>query len=222
MAMKNYYAILGVSRTETPSGIRAAYREAVRRTHPDYAGPRSAVAFQEIVEAHSVLSDPNQRQRYDRDLKRYEWDRTRPGLLHWFPTGLEPQSLFADTHAVHPSFEALAERLLRNVADMDIPKAEKPEALSVEVILSPEEAAAGGVLSIGIPVYESCRVCGGTGRNWMFLCPHCGGEGVVSRMQPVEVGIPSSLTLGLTPELSLHALGINNLFLRLLLRVSKE
>jgi molecular chaperone DnaJ len=222
MAIKNYYAVLGVSRTETPSGIRAAYREAVRRTHPDYAGPRSAVAFQEIVEAHSVLSDPNRRRRYDQDLKRYEWDRTRPGLLHWFPTDLEPRSLFADTHAVQPSFEALAERILRNVVGTNVPKAEKPEALSVEIILSPEEAANGGVLSIGIPIHEPCRVCGGSGRNWLFPCPHCGGDGVVSRMQPVEVDIPPSLSFGLTPEVSSHTQGINNLYLKLRLRVSNE
>ena len=57
MPLKSHYAILGVARDETPAGIRAAYREAVRRTHPDYAGPQSAPAFEEIVEAHSVLSD---------------------------------------------------------------------------------------------------------------------------------------------------------------------
>src|SRR5581483_11289215 len=170
MAIKNYYAILGVSQNETPSAIRAAYRDAVRRTHPDHAGPQATPAFQEIVEAHSVLSDPDRRREYNQTLSRYEGDRGRPGLLHPFPGESEPRSIFADAHAVHPSFEALADRLLRNFTGLDIPKAERPERLSVEVILTPEEAARGGFLSIGIPVDEVCRFCGGTGNDWLFPC----------------------------------------------------
>jgi DnaJ-class molecular chaperone len=70
MATKDYYAILGVSPSETPEGIRAAYRRAVQRTHPDHAGPEGAAAFQEVVEAHSVLSDPERRRAYDESLRR--------------------------------------------------------------------------------------------------------------------------------------------------------
>jgi molecular chaperone DnaJ len=220
MAIKNYYAVLGVSRTETPSGIRAAYRDAVRRSHPDYAGVQGAAQFQEVVEAYSVLSDPNRRRQHDQILDRHERDRARPGLLHWFSTDFEPQSIFANTQTVHPSFEALAAGFLRNFKGWGVAKAEKSEALSVEVILTPEEAATGGVLSIGIPVPETCRACGGTGNYSLFSCPHCGGDGVVSRIQPVEVRIPQALKRGLTPEVSLETLGINNLFLRLRLRVS--
>ena len=220
MAIKNYYAVLGVSRNETPSGIRAAYRDAVRRTHPDHAGEQGAADFQEVVEAHNVLSDPRRRQQYDYDVAFYQRDRARPGLLHSFATGSAPESIFADLQAVHPSFEALAERLLRNFTGRGVPKAEKPEGLSIEVILTPEEAATGGVLSIGIPVHGPCHACGGSGRNWLYLCAHCGGDGMLSRMQPIEVPIPPSLRLGLTPEVSLEPFGINNLFLRLRLRVS--
>jgi len=222
MAIKNYYAVLGVSPHETPSGIRAAYRDAVRRTHPDYAGPQSTPAFQEIVEAHAVLSDRSRRREYNETLSLYKRDQSRLGMLHRFATDWEPQSIFADTHSVHPSFEALRERLLRNFTGRGVPKAERPEQLSIEVILTPEEAVSGGVLSIGIPVHEVCRACGGIGKNWLYPCVHCEGEGIVSRMQPLQVDIPRSLSLGLTPEVSLEMLGINNLFLKLRMRVSNE
>jgi molecular chaperone DnaJ len=222
VAIKNYYAILGVSRDETPSGIRAAYRDAVRRTHPDHAGPEAAAAFQEIVEAHSILSDPDRRREYNQNLSVHERDRTQPGMLHPFATDWEPRSIFGDVHAVHPSFEALAERLLRNFTGQRVPKAERPEALAVEVILTPEEAARGGVLSIGVPIHEVCNFCGGDGNDWLFPCLNCRGEGTVCRMQPVQVPIPQSLRLGLTPEVSLETLGINNLFLRIRLRVSSD
>lgn len=74
MPVKDYYTLLGVSPDETPAGIRAAYRDAVRRTHPDYAGAESASDFHDIVEAHEVLSDPERRKHYDENL-----ERARPG-----------------------------------------------------------------------------------------------------------------------------------------------
>jgi molecular chaperone DnaJ len=222
MAIKNYYATLGVSRNETLSGIRAAYREAVRRTHPDHAGPQAAAAFQEIVEAHSVLSDPDRRRQYNHSLTVYERERSQLGLLHQYAAERDARSIFADAHSVHPSFEALAERLLRNFTGRGVPKAERPEGLSVEVILTPEEAAQGGVLSIGVPVHAICRACAGTGNDWLFPCPHCRGQGAVSTVQAVQVRIPQSLSLGVTPEVSLEMLGINNLFLKIRMRVSNE
>jgi molecular chaperone DnaJ len=222
MAIKNYYALLGVLPTETPSGIRAAYRDAVRRTHPDQAGPEGAAAFQETVEAHSVLSDPKRRHDYNQSLISNERYRNRPWLLHRSAADWEPRSIFADIHSVHPSSEALKERLLRNFTGLGIPKAEKAERLFVEVVLTPEEAAQGGLLSIGIPAYEVCRDCGGTGNDWLFPCLRCRGEGTLSRMQPLDVRIPQSLKLGVMPEVSLEALGINNLFLKIRLRVSRE
>jgi hypothetical protein len=85
MPFKDYYALLGVSPDETPSGIRAAYREAVRRTHPDHAGAESAPHFQDIVEAHSVLSDPERRKRYDESLER------ALHLEHRSPTPVAPR-----------------------------------------------------------------------------------------------------------------------------------
>jgi len=221
MAIKNYYAILGVSRNETP-GIRAAYRDAVRRTHPDHAGPQGTGTFQEIVEAHSVLSDPNRRREYNETLSFYERDRSQPGMLHDFAISTDPQSIFADKHTVHLSFDALADRLLHNFTGRAVPKAERPEGLSVEVILTPEEAGRGGILSIGILVHEVCGACGGTGNYWLFPCRYCGGEGTVSTMKPVQVRVPQALSLCAVPEVSLETLGINNLFLRLRIRVSNE
>jgi molecular chaperone DnaJ len=222
MAIKNYYHTLGVSRNETPAGIRAAYRDAVTATHPDHAGPEASTDFQEIVAAHSVLSDPNRRCEYNECLSLYDRDRSQAGMLHHFAIDREPRSIFADMHAVHPSFEALAERLMRNFTGWGVPKAEKPEALSLELIFTPEEAARGGVLSIGIPVHEVCGACSGSGNDSLFLCLHCRGKGTVSRVRPVQIRVPQSLSLEAVPDVSLQTLGINNLFLSLRIRVSNQ
>ena len=63
---KNYYRVLRVSPTAEPAEIKAAFRRIARRHHPDVArSERSARRFPDIVEAYGVLSDPEQRRRYD-------------------------------------------------------------------------------------------------------------------------------------------------------------
>ena len=65
---KNYYRVLGVSPQEDEAGIRKAYREKAKKHHPDRAGKDSTARFQEIAEAYEVLSSPEKREEYDRDL----------------------------------------------------------------------------------------------------------------------------------------------------------
>lgn len=64
---KDYYEILGVSKTATPEEIKQAYRKLARKYHPDLnPGNKEAEArFKEINEAHEVLSEPEKRQKYD-------------------------------------------------------------------------------------------------------------------------------------------------------------
>jgi len=61
---KDYYSILGVSKTATLQEITKAYRKLALKYHPDRSGGNEAM-FKEIVEAHEVLSDSYHRQNYD-------------------------------------------------------------------------------------------------------------------------------------------------------------
>ena len=66
-----HYSVLGVSPSASADAIRRAYREAVRRTHPDVARSTSTTAadMARITEAWSVLSDPGRRAAYDSTLR---------------------------------------------------------------------------------------------------------------------------------------------------------
>jgi DnaJ-class molecular chaperone len=65
---RDYYTVLGVSRSATEKDIKTAYRKLARKHHPDVnpGDKNSEELFKEIGEAYSVLSDPEKRKKYDR------------------------------------------------------------------------------------------------------------------------------------------------------------
>ncbi|MFJ2828464.1 DnaJ C-terminal domain-containing protein [Streptomyces sp. NPDC087263] len=77
---RDFYEVLGVPRTADRDEIQRAYRTLARRYHPDVnKDPQAEERFKEINEAFSVLSDPEQRARYDRfgeDFRKIpeDWD----------------------------------------------------------------------------------------------------------------------------------------------------
>ena len=191
MDERTYYMILGVSNTESPGGIRSAYRDLARRLHPDVAGPQATRAFQEITEAYDVLSDPQRRRAYNDELRGAESDTARP------------------------SFAAMHGRFRRNFTGVGVPKSEHREGLNVDVLLTPEEGRWGCLLPIGVPVFRRCPQCHGSGRDWLFPCPACGQRGTIEAEEIVRVRIPPTAFSGSIFEMPLQGLGIHDFYLRL-------
>jgi DnaJ-class molecular chaperone len=220
MAGKNYYLILGVARSESPAGIRARYRDLVRTLHPDVAGTQSTGVFREVTEAYEVLTDPVARRRHNRELASREQRRAIGSVATPVaPRRATPVSLLAEPWAVRPSFDALVDRLVRNFTGLGVPKAERPEGLTVEVVLTPDEALRGVEVPLGVPVVRRCVECGGTGRAWLFGCVSCGGDGAVATERAIRIPIPAGVRSGSVIEWRLDGLGIHNLYLRLYVRV---
>ena len=67
MAKKDYYAILGVSKTASQDEIKSAYRKMAKQYHPDLHpdDKQCAEKFKECNEAYEILGDPERRRKYD-------------------------------------------------------------------------------------------------------------------------------------------------------------
>lgn len=77
--MKDYYSILGVTKSASPDDIKRAYRRMASQYHPDKQGGDTA-KFQEIEEAYRVLSDPESRSAYDNPRQNVHVNFGGPGF----------------------------------------------------------------------------------------------------------------------------------------------
>lgn len=89
-----------------------------------------------------------------------------------------------------------------------MPKSARHRYLDAEVILSPAEAEAGGVLPIHVPAYRVCPFCEGSGSGWFSRCLACDGAGAVETPQVVRLRIPDQVRDGAVYEVPLPAGGV--------------
>ena len=170
MANKDYYAILGVSKTATDDELKKAYRKLAKKYHPDANPDNKAEAekkFKEVNEAYEVLSDSQKRKMYDQ-----------------FGT-VDPQG-FGGGGPFGGGFGGQRSSSRRN---QNAPR--KGEDLNFSMDISFEESFSGVEKEITITRQETCSTCHGTGAKPgtnPIKCKVCGGTGRVAQVQNTILG----------------------------------
>jgi molecular chaperone DnaJ len=183
--MADYYELLGVSRTATADEIKKAYRQRAREFHPD-ANPDDAAAveqFKKIARAYQVLSDDQQRARYDRYGEAGVGNGgAGPSAEDLFGGGLGDifetffgggGSPFGGGRTRGPSGP--------------------PRGQDIEVIadISFEQAVFGDEIDVSLKLPTRCGDCDGSGAGEgtrPVTCSDCGGSGQVQRVRQSLLG----------------------------------
>ncbi len=191
MAKRDYYEILGVSKSASKDEIKKAYRKVALKFHPD-RNPDDKSAedkFKEAAEAYEVLSDENKKARYDR------FGHAGMSGAGGFGGGGNMNmedifSQFGDIFGEGNPFESFfgggggGRRRRRSGGTPG-------SNLRVKVKLSLEEIANGVQKKIKVKKHLGCDVCSGTGAKdsgSFQTCNTCNGAGVVRRVSNTILG----------------------------------
>lgn len=203
---RDFYEVLGVSRTATEKEIKSAYRKLARKYHPDVnPGDKAAEArFKEINQAFEVLSDPEKRKKYDRwgdqwELaEQFEAAGARPGAN---PFGRGAGAAFGRDNGegdIFGDFGSIFESLFRR--ERGGPRAaganRRGQDVETPVEISLEEAFHGTTRTLNLQTPELCRTCGGTGEVAGAICHACEGMGSTMKFRRLEVRIPPGVKTG--------------------------
>ncbi len=176
---RDYYEVLGVTRTASIEEIKAAYRKCALKWHPDRNPEHKAEAeakFRESTEAYSVLSDSQKRQIYD---------TYGHSGLSGAGGGVDfSGSIFQDFHDIFGDFFGFED--LFSGGRRGGRRSPRGSDLRYDMTLTFEEASAGVNTKIKIPRQEFCAACNGTGAKagtGVVACQNCGGRGQLAYQQ---------------------------------------
>jgi molecular chaperone DnaJ/curved DNA-binding protein len=99
------------------------------------------------------------------------------------------------------------------------PAQENCKGVNATLILSPDEATHGGIVFLSVPSCLPCERCEASGREGLFPCGACDGEGFIEEAERVRVLIPALVADGTVMNIPLRGLGVHNFYLRLQIRV---
>lgn len=192
---RDYYEVLGVSKTATQEEIKKAYRKKAIEYHPDKnpGNKEAEEKFKEAAEAYEVLSNPEKRSRYDQFGHAGMGGAASGG----FGGGMSMEDIFSQFgdifggHFGGFGFGGFGggSRTHKHV--------NRGTDLRVKVKLTLKEISTGVEKKIKVKKYVSCKTCNGIGAEngtAYTTCTTCNGSGVVTRVQQTFLGAMKSTT----------------------------
>lgn len=198
---RDYYDVLGVSKSATDAEIKSAFRKKAKEFHPDLNkdNPDAAEKFKEAQEAYSVLSDENKRKMYDQ--------YGHAGVGSGGP-GMGGFGGFQDFGGAGFDFGDIFDSIFGGVGGdagfggfggfgggrNNRPRATRGSDILMRMNLTFEEAVYGCEKKFNIDVVEDCSECHGHGGFDREECSTCHGKGTITTQQQTILGSFMSTT----------------------------
>lgn len=223
---KDFYKILGVSKTATQDEIKKAHRKLARKYHPDLnpGDKKAEETFKSIQEAYDVLSDPEKRAKYDQYGEMWQNSGFGAGAgpsSGWRPSpgaGTAGGSPFVDVDMGGLNFQDWLAQMFGGGARRDTGpaggfgtrSAAPAEDVEFGLDISLEDAYRGAAQRIQVTVDDVCPECEGMGQkrnsrgqyDLGSLCPRCRGLGRIPSQRSGQVNIPAGAWDGLRLKLT--------------------
>lgn len=178
MEKRDYYEVLGVSKTASQDEIKSAFRKLAKKYHPDInKDPDAPEKFKECQEAYSVLSDENKRSQYDQ-YGHAAFDQMGGASDGYDFSGFDFGDIFGDIFGGFGGFGS-ARTKNRPIKGRDTLQT---------VHLTFEEAVFGCKKDIKVNTIDNCENCDGKGGTGEQDCPKCHGTGTVTSEQRTLFG----------------------------------
>ncbi len=181
---RDYYDVLGISKTASEADIKKAFRKLARKYHPDVnpGNKSSEQMFKELNEAYEVLSDAKKRQQYDQFGHAAFEQGFGQGGGQGPGQGFAGFGRSADFSGVHGFEDIFGNIFGEGARRQQGPIKGEDVNYSVEVDL--EDAIFGRTMQVDLQRDVTCSVCGGSGAQpgtSVRTCPTCMGSGRVTQ-----------------------------------------
>ncbi len=184
---KDYYEILGVSKSATKEEIKRAYKKLAKKYHPDVNKDSGAAEkFKEISEAAAILSDEQKRAQFD------QFGSAGPTGQGFDFSGFD----FRDFATGFGDFDDLFKGIFSKFGfgGGRRTRARQGQDLITKIKITLEDAYSGTTINLPVQKSENCKKCSGKGYDDFEECTKCNGQGMVQITKQTPFGMFATTT----------------------------